>query len=133
MRNWSAKIETAPFLVGGDVLPIGHFEFVLQSVDEPTLIDEEPGFAGTHRLGSAYPSPFATEAAFTLAVRRSQPVRIDLYDLTGRRVRTLFDGFVQAGSPHRVTIRAGDLPSGVYLYRAAGQDFKGSRTVVLMR
>ena len=58
---------------------------------------------------------------------------VDLFDLTGRRVDTLFEGLLQTGTAHPFTIRAADLPSGVYVYRVAGEVFNDSRTVVLIR
>ena len=129
-----AKIETAPFLVNAAVVPVGTFTFILQNIIEPTAVEEErPELPDTHVLSAAYPNPFTPQAAFTLTVRRSQNVRIALYDLTGRRVDTLFEGFLQAATPHRFTIQSRDLPSGVYVYRVVGEGFSDSRKVVLVR
>ena len=129
-----AKIETAPFLVNAAVPPVGTFTFILQSVVEPTGAEEAlPDLPDTHAVSAAYPNPFTPQTAFTLTVRRSQNVRIALYDLTGRRVETLFEGFLQAATPHRFTIQSNDLPSGVYIYRILGEGFSDSRKVVLVR
>lgn len=98
-----------------------------------TAVEEEvPDLPATHVLSAAYPHP-SPQTAFTLTVRRPQHVRIDLFDLNGRRVDTLYEGFLQAGTPRRFTIGGNDLPSGVYLYRVVGEDFAESRAVVLVR
>ena len=129
-----AKIETVPFLVNAEVPPVGTFTFILQSVEEPTAVEEPlSDLPETHLLSAAYPNPFTPQTVFTLIVRRSQHVRLALYDLTGRRVDMLFEGFLQAGTPHRFTIQGNDLPSGVYVYRVVGEGFSDSRAVVLMR
>ncbi len=129
-----AKIETAPFLINDQVLAVGTFTIVLQNVDAPTGIDNNlPDLPETHLLSAAYPNPFTPQTAFTLTVRRSQNVRIALYDLTGRRVDTLLDGFLNAGTLHHFKIKGNDLPSGVYVCRVVGEDFADSRAVVLVR
>ncbi len=127
-----AKIETGLFLVNDEVPPVATFTFVLQSVEQPTLVEEVPALPATHVLSAAYPHP-SPQTAFTLTVRQSQHVRIDLFDLSGRRVASLFEGFLQTGTPRRFTIGGEDLPSGVYLYRVVGEDFADSRAVVLVR
>ena len=126
-----AKIETGAFLVDNEVPPVATYTFVLQGVEQPTAVEADlPDVPATHILSAAYPNP-SPQSAFTLTVRRPQHVRIDLYDLTGRRVDTLYEGFTQAGTLRRFTIA--DVPSGVYLYRAVGEDFADSKAVVLVR
>ncbi len=123
-----ARIETRPFLVDGEVRSVGTFTFVRLSV---VAVEEGPGETpGTHRLSAAYPNPFARQAAFTLAVQAQQRVRVDLFDLAGRRVATLFEGTLAPGTPHRFTLDGGALPGGVYLYRVQGETFRASRAVV---
>ena len=127
------KIETVPFLVNAAVPPVGTFTFILQSVVATAVEADLPELPQTHLLSAAYPNPFTPQTEFALTLRRAQHVRVALYDLTGRRVDTLFEGFLQAGTPHRFTIEGGDLPSGVYVYRVLGESFADSRAVVLMR
>ncbi len=127
-----AKIETAPFLLNDQVPAVGTFTFVRQDVSTAAE-DDLPDLPETHVLSHAFPNPFTPQTAFTLTVRQSQTVRIVLYDLTGRRVETLFDGVLRAGTPHRFMIESNDLPSGVYVYRVVGERFHDSRAVVLVR
>ena len=127
-----ARIETVPFLINDQVPAVGTFTFVLQDV-ATAVEDDLPDLPETHVLSGAFPNPFTPQTAFSLTVRRSQNVRIALYDLTGRRVDTLFDGLLQAGTPHRSMIESNGLPSGVYVYRVVGEGFSDSRAVVLVR
>jgi phosphatidylserine/phosphatidylglycerophosphate/cardiolipin synthase-like enzyme len=77
------------------------------------------------RLAAPYPNPAATGATveFSLpgGIASGQRMSLGLYDLQGRRVKTLLDGPAVAG-PQRVSLRAQDgsgarLASGVYFLR----------------
>ncbi len=127
-----ASIETGSFVVNAEVLPVARFTFIRQDQPSTAVEEEAPDLPATHVLSAAYPHP-SPQTAFTLTVRRPQHVRIDLFDLNGRRVDTLFEGFVQAGTLRRFTMGRKNLPSGVYLYRVVGEDFAESRAVVLVR
>ena len=86
---------------------------VLTDPVEVTVLMSEP------YVLSSYPNPVAAQATVELAVREAQPVRLDLYDLLGRRVATLHDGPLLAGQTKRLTLNAGrlELPSGTYFLR----------------
>ncbi|MEM1094750.1 MAG: glycoside hydrolase family 9 protein [Bacteroidota bacterium] len=85
------------------------------------------------RLEAAYPNPFNPSTTFRLTVAEAQPVAIEVFNLLGQRVRTLHDGLLSAGTAHAFTFDASDLPSGLYLYRAAGQTFTATNTVMLLK
>lgn len=67
------------------------------------------------------PNPFNPRTVLSFALDREASVRIDLFDVSGRRVRSLFDGRLPAGPQAlpwdgRDDARA-DVASGVYLVR----------------
>ncbi len=86
-------------------------------------------------LSAAYPNPFSAARAATLTLRvdAAQRVAVTLYDVLGRTVRVLHDGALAAGTPHTFTVEAGDLPSGLYVYRVVGESFAETRTLTLVR
>ena len=88
---------------------------------------------GSHQLSAAYPNPFNTNTRFNLEVARTQDVTIELFDVLGRSVQVLHDGALTAGTDHEFAIRGAELPNGVYLVRAIGEEFKETRTVTLAR
>jgi len=59
-------------------------------------------------------------------------VTLRVYDVLGREVAVLVDA-VQAAGVHQVRFDAGDLPSGVYLYRMAAGSFNRTRVMLLVR
>jgi hypothetical protein len=88
---------------------------------------------GSHRLSAAYPNPFNADARFHLEVARTQDVTVELFDVLGRSVQVLHAGALTAGTDHEFAIRGAELPNGVYLVRAVGEEFKDTHTVTLSR
>ncbi len=80
----------------------------------------------------AYPNPFFHRATLTYTLPRAADVRVEVFDLLGRRVRFLADGFRNAGV-HRTTFDAGDLPSGLYLIRFSAGGVVDMQRVVRVR
>ncbi len=120
-------------------LPPGRHVFRLKQVDYDGTFAYSPtvevtlDLAGTFHLSEAYPNPFNPSTRFTVTVPTRQHVVVAVYSLLGRRVRVLFDGVLEAQVPQTITFEAGDLPSGVYLYRATGTSFSATRPVTLLK
>ncbi len=66
-----------------------------------------------------FPNPFNDQAHFCFAVREPQPVRVERFDMLGRRVQVLYDGEPPAGVMQTVRIDGSDLHIGVYVARLA--------------
>ena len=73
------------------------------------------------------PNPATTQASVRLDAPAGEAVRVEVFDLLGRRVVTLHDGPVQDAATFGLD--AGALPSGLYLVRASGES--GQSTVRL--
>ena len=82
------------------------------------------------------PNPYSATSSMRFALPSATNVRMELFDLQGRRLRTLASGRMEAGW-HSVTLdrrqeRGASLPAGVYLCRlVAGRD-RAERKVVVM-
>jgi hypothetical protein len=82
-------------------------------------------------LKQNYPNPFANATTIEYQLPQAEQVTITVFDLAGRRVATLVDDHVEAGT-HSVVWQANGLASGVYLYRIqAGSFSKTLRTAVV--
>jgi hypothetical protein len=68
-----------------------------------------------------------------VAVRATQRVRADLYDLLGRRVAVIHDGVLGANQTTRLTVDGRELPSAMYLLRIMGDDFVITRRLTIVR
>ncbi len=78
-------------------------------------------------LHQNYPNPFNPETKIEFDLPESMPVRLRVYDVTGRLLTTLVDDYLQAGR-HRTRLDIRDHPglgSGVYLYHLQA----GSKTI----
>jgi serine protease AprX len=79
------------------------------------------------------PNPFVSRTQIRFAVENDGPVSLRIYDVRGREVETLVDGFRTSGV-HAVDWDAKDRPSGVYFYRlAAGDSEETRKKMVLLR
>ena len=77
----------------------------------------EPGPVGDRfpeGLLSVFPNPTADGAALRFVLYEPRDVRVEMYDVLGRRVRTLADGRYPEGT-HDVAFRTDGLPAGVYV------------------
>ena len=79
------------------------------------------------------PNPTRGQATFSITLREAQPLRIALYDVTGRRVAVLHDRRAEAGTIQRVRIRASKYASGTYFLRVQGGSVQLLRKVIVAR
>ncbi len=73
---------------------------------------------------SVFPNPFGNEISVSFSLRRSQELRLDLYDARGQRLYTFTGTYPGGNSQLRIgTAQTGELPAGVYFVKIA--DGKG--------
>ena len=108
--------------------------FAAEESTSPTAVEEGP-VATTTALWSAGPNPFSrtTTARFSLA--QHGRVSLAVFDVTGRRVRSLADGDLPAGTFHESWDGRDDagrvLPAGVYLVRLTAASREQSFKILL--
>jgi hypothetical protein len=85
-----------------------------------------------HALIGSYPNPFRERATVAYEVSEESPVRLVVYDLLGREVRTLVDETQSAGKK-RATLQARSLSSGVYVFRLRVGDYTETGRLVHVR
>ncbi len=92
--------------------------------------------AASFRLEANYPNPFNpnTVIGYSIGTQNlaSVQVRLTVYDVLGREVAVLVNG-VQAAGFHEVRFDAGNLSSGLYIYRLETPQGSVSRTMMLMK
>jgi len=74
-------------------------------------------------LAQNHPNPFYATTEFRFSLPKAGPVRLSIYDVSGREVGLLVNRALSAGE-HRVDWQPKELGSGVYWYRlqAAGEE-----------
>jgi hypothetical protein len=88
-------------------------------------------------LASCRPNPFHSHAQISYALPTAGNVSLQVYDVTGRTVRTLASGFRRAGS-YSVSWDAKDsrgrlVPHGVYFYRLDTPGFRDVKKAAVTR
>jgi Ice-binding-like/Secretion system C-terminal sorting domain len=83
---------------------------------------------------NAYPNPFYSTAIieFQNPVADTH-VMVELYSTSGLKVGTLFDREVEPGGFTKVEVNAGELPSGIYIYRITNGYKIINRKIILRR
>jgi hypothetical protein len=99
-----------------------------------TTVGTDPGpeVPEDHALDQNYPNPFNPTTTIAVRLDRAGEARLDVFDLTGRRIRTLHSGLLPPGS-HEFRFEAGSLPSGIYLYRLQAASGTATRSMALIR
>jgi hypothetical protein len=92
---------------------------------------------GIFRLLAASPNPFNGKTSISFRLTRTAPVKVGIYDILGRVVRTLVDGKLDAGEHEFLwdgTSRGGEpVGSGVYFIRAHGGGVETTRKILLAK
>jgi Secretion system C-terminal sorting domain len=84
-------------------------------------------------LSQNYPNPFNPSTIINYELRIMNEVKLVVYDVLGREVKTLVDKTQQAGK-YKVTFNATGFASGVYYYKLkAGKSFEKTRKMLLLR
>jgi len=81
---------------------------------------------------TTYPNPFNSTTTITYSLPVASLVSLQLYDIAGRNIRTLFEGNRQAGV-HTVNLDAGEMPSGIYLIKLEGSGQVMLRKVTFLK
>lgn len=78
------------------------------------------------------PNPFDESTMVQYRLPDSGPVKLELFDVRGRLVRTLVNGIQEAGD-HQVSLRGDDLATGTYFYRLRWNGQQVSRRCSVLR
>jgi hypothetical protein len=88
-------------------------------------------------LSQNYPNPFNPSTSISYQLPSDAYVTLKIFNVLGNEVKTLTNGFTQAGS-HQVQFNANELSSGVYFYTIKavslnGKQFQSTKKMILMK
>ncbi|MBD3179315.1 MAG: T9SS type A sorting domain-containing protein [Candidatus Latescibacteria bacterium] len=99
--------------------------------------DEDSGVPEATRLVSVYPNPFNPATRIKFDLSKKGPVSIVVYDVSGRAVRTLKDGLMDAGSHeliwNGINNTGSNVSSGIYFCRMLTNGTNQTLKMVLLR
>jgi len=85
-----------------------------------------------YALGQNYPNPFNPSTTIKYQLPKNGNVKLVIYDMLGREIKTLVNGFKRKGR-YEVQFDASGLSSGVYIYRIEANEFSASRKMILLK
>ncbi|MBN1895900.1 T9SS type A sorting domain-containing protein, partial [bacterium] len=88
------------------------------------------------RLSQNFPNPFNPSTVISFALPCPAKISMDIHNISGRHVKTLFDGYHSERSGRVVWDATDDanqgVPAGVYIYSLRAEGFQISRKMLLM-
>ena len=106
---------------------------VRRSFEEPvsgTNVEELTGIPSGFSISPIYPNPTTGLAQFTVKTSAAHEVEIELFDMLGRRLKTLFKAPVLGEK--RIDIDASQLPTGIYVIRSKTKLSTNSQRMVVV-
>lgn len=154
-QNWTKDPSGQPVLTGVDwdkqaVSPVGIFKqddgsyvMLYQGMGPgsfglgvatlaATSTGVETEMPSQFSLAQNYPNPFNPSTTIDFALASAGSVRLAVYDMLGRQVRLLVDGFRSSGA-HTAHLDASPLESGSYVYRLDTPAGSQSRVMHLLK
>ncbi len=85
-----------------------------------------------YELNQNYPNPFNPSTNIMFSLPNEGIVKLSIYNILGEEVALLFNGFKQAGN-YSIEWNAGNLASGLYLYRLESANITITKKMTLLR
>jgi serine protease AprX len=79
-----------------------------------------------------YPNPFNPSTKIRFAIPEKSKVKLALYDVLGRELKTIFDEEINSGI-QEVEVNGNDLPSGIYLVRMTTSTYQKTIKITLLK
>jgi hypothetical protein len=97
-----------------------------------TGVDQMAGVPTTFELGQNYPNPFNPSTMISFSVPEAGQVSISVFDISGKEVGSVVSRYMSPGR-YQVSWQAGNLASGVYLYKMEAHNFVQVKSMLLLK
>ncbi|MGB8658345.1 MAG: FlgD immunoglobulin-like domain containing protein [Candidatus Zixiibacteriota bacterium] len=113
------------------------YEVCFRSSDVKEVSGTDEARPSQFSLSQNHPNPFNPTTNFQFTVSRTAHVKIEVFNIVGRRVRTLVDKEMSPGvymADWNGTDGSGSpVSSGIYFYRMQAGDFSGMKKMLLLK
>jgi hypothetical protein len=107
----------------------GLFEYSWQAVNARNVNTDIPE---TYDLLQNYPNPFNPVTRISYQLPVSDYIKLSVYDMLGREVAVLFDGYKKAGY-YDYEFNGSNFSSGIYFYRIYTEKFVSTKKMILTK
>ena len=83
-------------------------------------------------IKEVYPNPFNPSTSITYNLESNENIKIEIYDIKGNLISTLYDGFQFIGT-HQIAWHAGNYPSGIYFISLNSPQSQSIQKVILQK
>ncbi|MBC8182781.1 T9SS type A sorting domain-containing protein [candidate division KSB1 bacterium] len=116
-------LELGSYRINADTVKKGNVNF-------PSSLGNQ-NLPAKFSLNQNYPNPFNNSSIITFDVPAITTIRLTLYDMLGKKVKTIAKGKYTAGH-HQVLLNSKELFSGVYLYKLEANGFIDVKKMVVL-
>jgi len=116
---FGVRIDSYPPIGSGSVVIYYDLVEVTVEYSQPvTIASKSSGAAETKPLKApiVYPNPFTTKTNLQFTAAENGNAVVELYNIYGAKIRTLFSGNVIQGQVYNVIAGDAQLPKGIYVY-----------------
>jgi len=111
--------------------------FMIEHDGTLSINKQEKALPDHFRLEQNYPNPFNPKTQFNYSLSRDDYIELIIYDINGRTVSVLYDGYQKSGD-HKIFWNGFDnnnnlVSSGVYFYRLSTASLSVAKKMVLNR
>jgi uncharacterized delta-60 repeat protein len=111
----------------GDAFAVARYTGTATSV-----INESQGIPTEFAISQNYPNPFNPTTTINYSVPKTSLILIKVYDIIGHEVAALVNE-EKAPGKYSVNFIAGNLPSGVYLYKLTAGNYTDTKKLILLK
>lgn len=126
---WATYVFPSGKIIASD-MQFGLFVF------KTTFDVSDPGYGevipATYALKQNFPNPFNPKTTIQVDLPNDGFISLTVYDIRGRKVTTLLEGFTHKGTK-RVSFDGAAYSSGVYFYKLAAGDYSETRKMILVK
>lgn len=101
------------------------------TIDSPTSVDDKT-IVLEFELKANYPNPFNPSTKIVYSIPSNEFVSIRVFDVLGREVAILVNE-EKTGGVYEIDFNAGNLSSGIYIYKIQAGNFAETRKMMLMK
>jgi hypothetical protein len=129
--GWLSEF-TGAYFTGTYGYAVGWWGTLIRIPLETLVVDEPVSYPTAFHLHQNYPNPFNPSTTIRYELPHAAQVTLAIYDLLGREVARLVDGYTRPGI-HEAAWDAGTHPSGIYLARLVTPGFAKTIKLVLLK
>ena len=149
-QNWENHTELLPFEINSESfriqigikpdntleyrgINIDKLKLIYPSENNPMTINNNGNYIPKQiLLHQNYPNPFNPITSITFELPVDSDVQLSIYNLTGKKVRTLIHEIKEAGR-HTIQLNGNNLSSGIYFYALDTPSNKLVKKLVLIK